>query len=98
MKSEMRYLPQGTRMKTMTDVTRIPGIGKKMAQHLALAGYPSVESLKMQDPDEVYAKDCLAQGFQVDRCALYSYRLACYFADHNGQLPEGKPNWWDWKD
>lgn len=40
----------------MTDLTRIPGIGKNMAQHLARAGYPNVDSLKGQDPDEVYAR------------------------------------------
>jgi hypothetical protein len=29
-----------------TDLTQIPGIGTKMAQHMINAGYPSVESLK----------------------------------------------------
>ncbi|MDR1627369.1 MAG: helix-hairpin-helix domain-containing protein [Oscillospiraceae bacterium] len=82
----------------MTDLTKIPGIGKNMAQHLTRAGYPNIDSLKGKDPDEVYAKDCLAQGVQVDRCALYCYRLACYFANHDGQLPKGKQSWWDWKD
>jgi hypothetical protein len=51
-----------------------------------------------QHPDAVYDKDCFAQGVQVDRCALYCYRLAVHYADHDGQLPEGKANWWDWKD
>jgi hypothetical protein len=82
----------------MTDLRKIPGIGKNMAQHLTAAGYPDIDSLKGQDPDEVYAKDCIAQGCQVDRCVLYCYRLAVYYADHNGRLPEGKQNWWDWKD
>ncbi|MGI5939676.1 MAG: helix-hairpin-helix domain-containing protein [Thermoleophilia bacterium] len=49
-----------------------------------------MESLKGQDPNEVYAKDCLAQGVQVDRCALCCYRLAVHYADHDGQLMEGK--------
>jgi hypothetical protein len=52
----------------MTDLTKIPGIGKNMAQHLTRAGYPNIDSLKGQGPDEIYAKDCFAQGFQVDRC------------------------------
>ena len=82
----------------MTDLTQIPGIGAKMAQHLINAGYPDIESLKGQDPEEVYQRDCLYKGFQEDRCALYSYRLAVHYADHYGELPPDKQNWWDWKD
>lgn len=81
-----------------TDLTRIPGIGKRMAEHLIIAGYPDISSLKGQDPQEVYTQDCLAQGMRVDRCALYSYRLAVHFANNNGSLPPNKQNWWNWKD
>ena len=81
-----------------TNLMDIPGIGKNMAGHLIKAGYPDIASLKGQDPEEIYKKDCVAQGTQVDRCALYCYRLAVYFADHDGQLPSDKENWWDWKD
>jgi hypothetical protein len=77
----------------MTDLIKIPGIGKNMAQHLTRAGYPNIESLKGQDPDEVYTKNCIASGIQVDRCALYCYRLAVHYADNDGQLPDGKQNW-----
>jgi len=82
----------------VTDLTKIPGIGKNMAQHLIAAGYPNIDSLKGQSPDEIYEKDCRAQGAAVDRCALYCYRLAVHYADHGGQLPKGRQNWWDWKD
>ena len=81
-----------------TDLTLIPGVGKNMAQHLINAGYPNVESLKGMNPEDVYTNDCLFQGTQVDRCVLYCYRLAVYFADHGGQLPPDKQNWWNWKD
>ena len=81
-----------------SELTVIPGIGKKMAEHLSKAGYPTIESLRGKSADEMYAVDCIAQGAGVDRCALYCYRLAVYFADHDGQLPDGKRNWWDWKD
>lgn len=82
---------------TATDLTGIPGIGKNMAAHLIKAGYPDIRSLKGQDPQEIYQKDCAAQGVKVDRCALYAYRLAVAYA--NGEItdPE-KLKWWNWKD
>lgn len=61
-----------------TDLTKIPGIGNNMAEHLIKAGYLDIESLKGQDPEEIYTKDCLMQGTQVDRCVLYCYRLAVH--------------------
>jgi hypothetical protein len=79
-------------------LTNIPGIGKNIARHLTSAGYPDIASLKGQNPEEVYTKDCLTQGVRVDRCALYCYRLAVWYADHDGKLPPNKQNWWDWKD
>ena len=81
-----------------SELTKIPGIGKNMAQHLIKAGFPTIESLKGKDPEDIYLADCEAQGVMVDRCALYCYRLAVYFAEHNGELPTDKQNWWDWKD
>ena len=81
-----------------SELEQIPGIGKNMAQHLIAAGFPTVASLRGQDPEEVYLRDCAAQATEVDRCALYAYRLAVHYANHNGVLPPDKPNWWNWKD
>ena len=83
--------------KMSTDLIQIPGIGKNMAQHLINAGYPDIESIKGQDPEEIYQKDCLFQGVQVDRCALYCYRLAVAYAEERITDPE-KLKWWNWKD
>jgi len=33
----------------------------------------------------------------VDRCVLYVYRLAVYFAENETHEPE-KLKWWNWKD
>jgi hypothetical protein len=85
-------------MAMKSELTKIPGVGANMAEHLIRAGYPTIESLKGQSPDDIYTADCLAQGMPVDRCALYCYRLAVHYADHDGQLPEDKRNWWNWKD
>jgi len=87
-----------TSLMKKTDLTEIPGIGKKMARHLINAGYPNIKSLKGKSPDEIYYDDCEFQGFQVDKCALYCYRLAVHYADNDGVLPHDKQKWWDWKD
>lgn len=81
-----------------SELEQIPGVGRNMAEHLVKAGFPSIESLRGQDPEEIYLRDCAAQKREVDRCALYCYRLAVCYADNDGRLPKGKANWWDWKD
>jgi len=85
-------------VKIDTNLTQIPGIGEKMAKHLIDAGYPTIESLKGQDPNEVYAKNIFNRGVKSCRCSLYCYRMAVCYADNDGQLPPEKQNWWDWKD
>jgi len=80
-----------------TDLIKIPGIGENMAQHLINAGYPNIASLKGQDPEEIYQRDCLFQCAHVDRCALYCYRLAVAYANGTITDPE-KLKWWNWKD
>jgi len=80
-----------------TDLQTIPGVGKNIEQHLIHIGYTSVESLKGQDPEEMFIKDCLYKGVQEDRCLLYVYRLAVYFAENETYEPE-KLKWWNWKD
>ncbi len=79
------------------DLKNIPGIGKKMKQHLENIGIHRIEDLRGKDPEELYGQDCLKKGFQEDRCALYVYRCAVYFAEHE-QHEEEKLNWWYWKE
>jgi hypothetical protein len=35
---------------------------------------------------------------EVDRCVLYTYRLAVWYTDNDGKLPANKQNWWNWKE
>ena len=80
-----------------SELEQIPGIGKNMAKHLINAGFPTIESLKGQNPEEVYLRDCQFQNMLVDRCALYAYRLAVAYA--NGEINDReKLKWWNWKD
>ena len=66
----------------ISDLKDIPGIGAKMERHMQNIGIRCVADLKGRDPEELYHLDCLKKGFQEDRCALYVYRCAVYFAEH----------------
>ncbi len=80
----------------MSDLQTIPGVGKNIEQDLLRIGIKSVEDLKGKSPEALYEKDCLAKGFQEDRCQLYVFRLAVYFAEH--EIHEAKKlKWWYWK-
>ena len=81
----------------MTELTNIPGIGNNMKQYLMNIGYNCVEDLKGQNPEEIYEKHCLFEGYKVDRCCLYVYRLAVAFAEDKIDDSE-KLKWWNWKD
>lgn len=80
-----------------TDLRKIPGVGKKMARSLEKMGIHTVEELDGRDPQELYDQWCLLEGGQVDRCVLYVYRCAVYFAQTRHPDPE-KLKWWNWKD
>lgn len=79
------------------DLKNLPGIGENMEQHLQALGIFSVGDLRGKDPEALYERDCLLQGCPVDRCVLYVYRLAVYYAEHETHEPE-KLKWWNWKD
>ena len=84
-------------MSKTNDLCRIPGVGKKRQAHVGRLGDTKVDSLKGQDPEAIYAADCRIQGRHVDRCVLYVYRCAVYFAENEQHEPE-KLKWWNWKD
>jgi hypothetical protein len=80
-----------------SELRKIPGIGANIEQDLINLGYTTIASLKGQNPEEMYIQDCLFKGFKEDRCQLYVFRLAVYYADHETYDPE-KLKWWNWKD
>ena len=83
--------------KKRDGLQQIPGIGKNMEQHLLRVGVQRVEDLRGRDPRELYDLDCLAAGGPLDRCVLYVFRCAVYYAGTANPDPE-KLKWWYWKD
>ena len=67
---------------------------RKIFNHV---GYTTIKSLKDANPAQMYEKECLIRGQHIDRCQLYVYRCAVYFASTENPEPE-KLKWWYWKD
>ena len=80
----------------MSELRRIPGVGKETEKDLLALGYTTIESLRDQDPEEIYRRGCRRQGVTIDRCQLYVYRCAVYFASTEHPDPE-KLQWWKWR-
>jgi hypothetical protein len=75
----------------------IPGVGPSIAQDLMDLGYSSVYNLKKADPAAMYRNLCALRGEHIDRCVLYVFRCAVYFA--NFKEPDAELlKWWNWKD
>lgn len=85
------------RALALRDLRRIPGVGKTIAEDLWRLGVRSVAALRGRDPEALYERLCEIQGVRVDRCMLYVFRCAVYFASHERHDPE-KLKWWRWKD
>lgn len=79
------------------DLKNIPGVGKNMEQHFFNIVIFTIDDLIGKNPEELFLKDCSVKGFQDDRCVLYVFRLAVYYANNSVREPE-KLKWWNWKD
>ncbi len=81
----------------LEELEQIPGVGKKMAVLFYDSGIGSIRELKNKDPEKLYLELCKRKGCHIDRCVLYTFRCAVYFASHRKHDPE-LLKWWNWKD
>jgi len=84
-------------MTTPDDLEQIPGVGKSVAQDLHRLGITAAGQLKGRDPEELYERLCRFKASPVDRCMLYIFRCAVYYASTEDPDPE-LLKWWNWKD
>ncbi|MEO5583457.1 MAG: helix-hairpin-helix domain-containing protein [Saprospiraceae bacterium] len=85
--------------EAVKNLREIPGIGPSIANDLIRVGIHSVQDLKGKDPDRLYDQSNANAGCIQDRCLLYVFREAVYYAE----TPETKRDswklkWWNWKD
>jgi hypothetical protein len=84
-------------MNPKCDLQMIPGVGKSISRDLQNIGIQSIADLKGKNPEKLYEESNLFKGIKQDRCLLYVFRSAVYFAEHKNPNPE-KLKWWNWKD
>ena len=75
----------------------IPGVGPSIAFDLEQLGLREVADLRGRDPRELYERLCVMRGERIDRCVLYVFRCAVYYAGRSRHDPE-LLKWWNWKD
>jgi hypothetical protein len=85
------------RKEILKELRTIPGVGEKTAEDLFGLGIRSVAGLEGKDPERLYRALCRKSGAPVDRCMLYVFRCAVYFASNRHHDPE-LLKWWRWKD
>ena len=81
----------------LEELLQIPGLGTKIADDLWNLGIRSIRNLKDQDPEVLYSRLQARKGVHVDRCVLYIFRCAVYYASTTNHNPE-LLKWWNWKD
>ncbi|MBO9592803.1 MAG: helix-hairpin-helix domain-containing protein [Niabella sp.] len=79
-------------------LTQIPGVGKSIATDLYNIGIHRIEDLKGRDPEQLFKASNAVAGCVQDRCLLYVFRCAVYFAETPPHMQEAdKLKWWNWK-
>ena len=79
------------------DLQSIPGIGPSMAKDLRDLGYYKVSDLRGADPERMFKRLKQLHGMPIDRCVLYVFRCAVYYASTDEHEPE-LLKWWVWQD
>jgi hypothetical protein len=74
----------------------IPGVGKSIAEDLRTIGIHTIRDLQDRTPEDLYDLSNRQAGVVQDRCLLYVFRTAVYYAQ--GGRDAEKLKWWNWKD
>jgi hypothetical protein len=83
-------------MSDTGELKRIPGVGRETEADLRALGITRIEHLEGADPEALFGRLATHQGGYTDRCNLYVYRCAVYYAE-GGRDPD-LLKWWNWKD
>ena len=82
---------------SIKELKKIPGIGDIIAEDLWNIGINSIEQLKNKNPELLYKKLEAFKNKKVDKCMLYVFRCAVYYASNDSPNSE-LLKWWNWKE
>jgi 3-methyladenine DNA glycosylase/8-oxoguanine DNA glycosylase len=91
------HMAKKARREVSEELITIPGVGPRIANALAELGYVRVSQLCGADAERMYQRLCALRGERIDRCVLYTFRCAVYYASNPAHDPE-LLKWWNWKD
>jgi hypothetical protein len=88
-----------TEKQLIKSLTAIPGVGKSIAKDLLHIGIREISDLQGKSPEKLYDLSNQHAGTIQDRCLLYVFRCAVYYAEtHENERDPDKLKWWNWKD
>ena len=88
-----------TKEESLKQLRRIPGVGKSIAKDLWNLGIRKISDLSGQAPEQLYDLSNQLVGCRQDRCLLYVFRKAVYYAETPKEKQEpDKLKWWNRKD
>ena len=84
-------------MDLIKEFQDIPGVGPNIARDLVDLGYKSAEELRGENPGAMYRALMSLRSTHIDKCVLYVFRCAVYYASSTNPNP-ALLKWWNWKD
>jgi len=88
-----------TKAQTIKELRQIPGVGVSLATDLWNIGITTVADLKGKDAYLLFDQSNTFAGTIQDRCVLYVFKCAIYYANTPKEEHESeKLKWWNWKD
>ena len=87
-----------TKDESLKQLVSIPGVGKSIAMDLWNIGITKISDLSGKNPEVLYDLSNKLAGCRQDRCLLYVFRCAVYYAETPETMREpDKLKWWNWK-
>lgn len=83
--------------EAIRELMQIPGVGRSIAGDLLAIGITGISRLRNADAEDLYRRSNALAGVTQDRCLLYVFRCAVYYATTPDPEPD-KCKWWNWKD
>jgi hypothetical protein len=96
LKASIKMKKSSKQTENKPDLLEIPGVGPSICQDLEELGIGKVSDLAGKDPEELYTQMCRDRNTRIDRCVLYVFRCAVYYAENEQREPE-LLKWWNWK-